>query len=164
MVLNFRVLRGDDEAIADSSLSKTLTVEPASEEGRIVITAGPGFLRNFDGVSNNGERYLVGELLRAIHQLGVDVNGQPHDYSSEASDVLGGTAARVIHTLRYWSPVEFLLASNPERCYRVPTEHIQSSICSAFTWRASTNQTTSLDVKTSVVSLNSAVKIGRAHV
>lgn len=157
VVLDFRALRGEEEAIADSSLSKTLTLESASEEGRMVITANPGFLRNFDGVNNNGERYLVDELLRAIHQLAADCNGQPHDYSSEASDVLGGTAARVIHTLRYWSPVEFLLASNPERRYRVPTEHIQSSICSAFTWLASTNQTTSLDVKTSVVSLNSAV-------
>lgn len=157
VVLNFRALCGEDEAIADPSLSKKLTVESASEEGRIVITAGPGFLSNFDGVNNNGERYLVGELLRAIHQLGTDGDEKPHDYSSEASDVLGGTDARVIHTLRYWSPVEFLLASNPERRYRVPTEHIQSSICSAFTWLASTSQTTFLDVEASVVSLNSAV-------
>jgi hypothetical protein len=156
VTLDFSSLVSQPKAVDDATLSATLSVTPAAD-GAVVVTCGPGFLRNFDGVSNNGEQYLLSELLRALVRLADVSTTRPIDYSSEANRILGGTDARVLHTFRYWSDVEFLIAANSRRRYQAPKEHIQSSIRSAFTWMESPKKPTAIDIKPSVTALNSAV-------
>lgn len=157
IVLDFSELAPEASAISDLTLDASLVVGQPENGSSISITCGPGFLRNFDGVTNQGEQTLLTAVLQALGRLIGTADAHQLDFSTEARKILGGTDARVLHTFRLWTDVEFLLAANPRPQYRSPREHIQSTIREAFSWKASTEKPTLLDIGASVQALNSAV-------
>lgn len=139
----------------DAGLS---VVRPVQSIPSVWLIAAPGFLQNFSGVENQGEHILLTQLIRAVVLLVGTTEANKIDPSEEALNILGGTAARVLHSFRMYYDVEYLLASNSRKVYRAPTEHLKATMCSAFTWMSFPTNPTILDQVTSVSTLNSAVR------
>lgn len=123
----------------------------------IRLVAGKRFMDNFDKVDNQGEQLLLGQVIRALAMLADTEEAQELDPVEEAMDVLGGTDARVLHTFRLYYEVEHLLAADPRRVYRAPTEHMKFASACVFTWRSSIAKAVTLEKSASVEALNAAV-------
>ena len=68
VTLDLSSLVSQSIAVDDKSLNAALSLSSAVN-GAVTVTCGPGFLRHFDAVDNDGEQYLLTEILRAIDCL-----------------------------------------------------------------------------------------------
>lgn len=158
VVLDFSDLIGQEEAVRTASSATGLRLEASAAHASVTIHADSGFLRSFENAENRGEQYLLAEVLRAVSMLSSYNLPSGLDFLDAARQVLGGTAARVLHTFRVWTDVEHLLAADSLPVYRRPDEHIESSIRAAFTWMAAPSRAVELDSRGTTDALNRCVQ------
>lgn len=158
VVLDFSELISQKEAIRTAASATTLRLKAGATKASVTIQADSGFLRLFESPENHGEQYLVAEVLRAVSMLSLYSLHSNSDFLDLARQVLGGTAARVLHTFRLWTDVEYLLAADSHPVYSRPDEHIESSTRAAFTWMAAPSRAVELDSTGTTDALNRCVQ------
>lgn len=156
--LDFSNLIAQEEAVRTAATATSLRLEANSNKGSVTIHADSGFLRNFESAENRGEQYLLAEVLRAMSMLSSYKPPSGSEFLDAALQVLGGTAARVLHTFRLWTDVEHLLAADSQPVYQRPDEHIESSTRSAFTWMPAASRAVELDSPGTTAALNRCVQ------
>lgn len=157
VVLNFSDLRSQEVVVEDQATDVALIFSASTSRPSVELRAEPGFLRNFEGIDNRGERYLLSEFLRALMRLSTHCANESVDLVDMSTRILGDTGARILHTFRVWHDVDFLLASDSRTVYRLPEEHIVSATRSAFTWMAAPTKAIRLDASQSTSILNACV-------
>jgi hypothetical protein len=158
ILLDFTDLIGLEVAVENKASAVSLRIYASTVKASVRISADAGFLRNFENSENRGEQYLLAEVLRALSMLSSYNVANKSDFPSAALQILGGTSARVLHTFRFWSDVEHLLASDPHPVFRCPDEHVRSSSRAAFTWMTPPQRAEVLDSKGTTDALNRCVQ------
>lgn len=157
VVLNFSNLRSQERVVEEQVADIALILSASASHASVELRAEPGFLRNFDGIDNLGERYLLSEFLRALVKLSTHPPEESLDLDGMSAQILGSSGARILHTFRVWHDVDFLLASDSRPVYRRPEEHIVSAMRSAFTWMPAPAKANRLDASQSTGVLNTCV-------
>lgn len=156
--LDFSDLMSQEEAVRTAASAISLRTEASATKTSVTIHASSGFLRNFESAENRGEQHLLAEVLRAMSMLSSYNPPSSADFLGAALQILGGTDARVLHTFRFWTDVEHLLAADSHPVYRRPDEHIGSSTRAAFTWMAAPSRAVELNSQGTTDALNLCVQ------
>jgi hypothetical protein len=155
-----RVRTSDEEdadapSIAPAGTSFSLDY---NEDGSLaVLEAGERFLERFNEVENKGEQHLLTMMLKALWSLSATPAPSQTDLEAHALQVLGGTGARILHTLRVRSAAENLEVNNEGRPYGHPTECIAARMHAAFAWKEPLDKPLRVSREQTVSLLNEAV-------
>lgn len=122
-----------------------------------IIKLGRGFMSHFAGLENNGERYLLAGVLRAMWSLSKTPERAEGDLEGCALEHLGGVGGRVLHSLRVWSAAEQLAGSHSRGVYQHPKECIESRRHAVLTWQPSPERPQAVATERSTQILNTAV-------
>lgn len=158
ILIDLRQIVGPEINNSALESSKNIDVQRHLKIPVVKLVAETGFIQNFNGVDNIGERLLLVRVIFALCLLSDSYNAEMVDCDEEAINILGGRDARVIHGFRMDNYVDYLLSANPKRTYQEPTEHIKSIASSAFAWLPSSSKTVYLDREQSTQAFNQSVK------
>lgn len=157
IVLDFTRVLPTEQALEQDGLSEDLKLLQHQKLPVVCLSAGPGFLSKFGGIVNAGEQLLLSRIISALRLLGNILDPSAITCDVEALEVLGGIDAKILHAFAALGPVEHLLASDPRRIFRLPSEYVDASIRAAFTWMPAQHEPLVLDRQASCETLNTAV-------
>lgn len=157
IVLDFMRVMPSAQARENDAPGDDLELLEHRELPVVCVRAEPGFLGRFGGVTNTGEQLLVSRIISALRLLANFVDYSASSCDHEALMVLGGVDAKILHAFAATGPVEYLLASDTRRVFRLPAEYVDASIRTAFTWMPAHKDALVLDRTTSCETLNATV-------
>jgi hypothetical protein len=158
ILIDLRQIVGPEANNSELELAKNIDVRRHLRIPIVKLIAEKGFIQNFNGVDNIGERLLLSRVIFALCLLSDNHNTRMLDCNEEAINILGGSEARIIHGFRIDNYVDYLLSANPNRTYQEPTEHMKATALEAFTWLPSSSKSIYLDREQSIQALNQSVK------
>jgi hypothetical protein len=121
------------------------------------LTLGAGFLRSFSGIENRGEQTLLSRLISALRVLANQNGFTEGECDDDALKVLGSKDAKILHMFEMVKPLDYILAKDQRRVFRMPGEHVDAAMRSAFNWMKSSAEKLVLDKDSSCRALNTAV-------